>query len=29
MPMNNVHAAAGTFSDPHALACDLATAVMR
>jgi hypothetical protein len=29
MPMDNVYAAAGTFSDPHALARDLATAVMR
>ena len=29
MPMIDVYAAAGTFRDPHALARDLATAVMR
>jgi phenylpyruvate tautomerase PptA (4-oxalocrotonate tautomerase family) len=29
MPMIDVYAAAGTFSDPHALARDLAAAVMR
>jgi len=29
MPMIDVYAAAGTFADPHTLARDLATAVMR
>ena len=29
MPMIDVYAAAGTFSDPHLLARDLAAAVMR
>ncbi len=29
MPMIDVYAAAGTFSDPHTLALDLAAAVMR
>ncbi|MDX6410589.1 MAG: hypothetical protein QOE91_105, partial [Gaiellaceae bacterium] len=29
MPMIDVYAAAGTFSDPHALAQNLAAAVMR